>query len=251
MRDAKQKKLKKKLFVSGAMVVLSALLLIVVSFGQYRIKVSGQINMPEAAEIETSIIVEPDLTTHGDDTEIVLTDLQPGDSAKVYASDSNINRRFKLTVTNATGTNVSKVGIKYSISIETANRIPLEFYLVPASDTNSRFASKYEGNGNTGIYKFYDNNYEKKFSIEKTNEVKSCEYYIYTGWDNSGSIASTTNHQDSTARDKTGASYRKEVEVINVKVNVVSDEYEPYYADNKEWYDSKIVSPSNNSGGGN
>lgn len=245
MKDSRKQKLKKKLFVTGAMVIVSAVLLVVVSFGQYRIKITGEIQMPEAADIQASIELVPGFINQGENTEVFLTDLQPGDSAQEFASESNVNRRFKLTVSNATGTNVSQVGLKYSIIITTDNRLPLDFYLVPVSDTDAGYSCK----DISGSYRFYDGESEKMFTIAKGTSVVSDEYYIYTGWNNKGSVTVTNSmHKDTTGRKNTDAKYRKEVDVINVKVNVVSDEYDPYYGSNKEWYNSKITSPLNNGG---
>ena len=229
-------RLRKKLFVAGGYLAVSFALLILVSYGQYRIKVEGEAYMPEAAGIEACLELDKNLAATVDFGSY-LTDLQPGDSARTYASDYStdmtdataLNHKMRVTIKNSSTTTTGEGNNRVTTTVESdldldytlriysnPGRIPLQFIMI---NGDNRYISKRQENGKE--YRFYEltedgnnetvSNTEASFTLEESNDDGNI-YQIFVGWDNTPEKATSL----------TDAAFRKEVELLELRAEVVA-----------------------------
>ena len=200
---------KKKLFVAAAYLLVAALLLVFVSYGQYKIKINADL-MYKAATMQAQISLAHSFDNHSAAVGGWLADLQPGDKASEACTAGDANRKIGVTISNhadATGEQ-TEVDMKYTLRITSAGRLPLEFVLKDGTTTYTSVKSGSE-------YKFVDGSgNEAEFSIGHSGDIDQ-NYEIYVGWDN-------------TSSELTDASYRKEVDVLEIRADVRNDS-EPDY----------------------
>ena len=231
-------KWKKKLFIAGAYLAVSFALLILVSYGQYRIRVEGAAYMPEAAGIEASLELDKNLAATLN-CGSYLTDLQPGDSARTYASAYStnegdataLNHKMQVTIKNSSTTTTgegddqttttvsSDLDLDYTLRIySNPGRIPLQLIMIDGE--NNKYISKRQEDGKE--YRFYKltgngnnetvSNTEASFTLKESNDDGDI-YQIFVGWDNTPENATSL----------TDAAFRKEVELLELRAEVVAE----------------------------
>ena len=228
-------RMKKMLFVAGAYLAVSFALLVLVSYGQYKIRIEGNTVMPVAAGIEACLDLDKNLSETVSLSEY-LTDLQPGDSARTYASaysadnddSAALNHKMQVKVTNSsttvtgegddqvTTTVESDLDLDYTLRIYSSpGRIPMQFILIDSA--NNKYISKRLDEGKE--YRFYKltgngnnetvSNTEASFTLEESNDDGNI-YQIFAGWDNTPENATSL----------TDAVYRKEVEMLELHIDM-------------------------------
>ncbi len=228
--------LKKRLFILAAYILVSAILLAYVSYGQFKITRKGDTTLPAAEGFYATISLreneDADATVL---TSELLSGLLPGDNAMTFATDDIANRKLTLTVTpseaiagedGTTTTYTSTLDLQYAIRIYSDRSIPLQFVLVDPTDSTKKYVSSYED----GVYKFYNESEKETVKITSWRE-KETDYYkadtasgevlfnlpannaatqtclLYVGWD--------------TMKD-TGNKYRKEVDVLKIGAQITA-----------------------------
>lgn len=218
--DTKLPALKKKLFIAASYLAVAGLLLLLASYGQYRIKIAGDVNMPAAKTIEASLTVSYDLDTESTvDLSGYLIGLRPGDRAATFASSPDSANCVTLTVKNASeDARNTEVPLQYSLRIHTLGRLPLQFVLqeTAASEgegSNDPHVINYFSTYADGVYRFMDGPNEDASEIVftlGTDANESNTHRIYVGWaDSDGTFAN--------ARATADGSYRKEVELLELR----------------------------------
>ena len=230
-------KWKKKLFIAGGYLAVSFALLILVSYGQYRIKVEGEAYMPEAAGIEACLELDKNLAATVN-LDSYLTDLQPGDSARTYASAYStdegdataLNHKMRVTIKNSstmttgegddqvTTTVESDLDLDYTLRIfSTPGRVPMQFIMIDGE--NNKYISKRLDEGiEYRFYKLTENgnnetvaSVEADFKLEAANSEGNT-YQIFVGWDNTPENATSL----------TDAAFRKEVELLELRAELIA-----------------------------
>lgn len=236
--------IRKKLFVAVAYLLVSAALIVLVSVAQYKIKIVGEINMPQAATVQAQMNLAQSIENHTVDMNQFLVDLLPDDSAsqfRTYAQAGNEEQKKtaathrmdvviynrKLETLGEDGTTVlteaehSETDMRYKLRIYSKSRLPLEFVLVDHQNGDKDYLSKKID----GVYYFYDYTSEIVDGVEKRTETKEMvfdlsasgdiahRYSIYVGWDNAG-------ESEAEICALNNMSFRKEVELLELRAEV-------------------------------
>lgn len=146
--------LKKKLFILAGYVLAAALLLIYVTYGQYRITIQATVVTPEAAVFSGNIKLEINESTgivNSSAYSQFLSGLIPGDRAHFFATEhpNDTNHKMKLEVSNfqeqpvqtqsdegeqtepaVTEKLVSEADLRYTIRLYSTGFIPVEYVMV-------------------------------------------------------------------------------------------------------------------------
>ena len=228
LNPAKKSALGKKFFVILAFLLVLGMLLLLISFAKYRKKINGEIRMPEAMKIQATLTLDknlsaiesPNLTTY-------LADLQPGDEVRNYLAKNDSDHKIVVTITNhgvVEGSEESdertELTLHYKLYVDTTDHLPLEFIMVDeqgqkyiAQKTGSRYCF-YPLNTNNGTETVETT--EAEFTIAETEGIAQI-YTIYVGWDN------RVSGMDDAAQELTNADYRKEVEMLTLRAEIVAE----------------------------
>lgn len=202
------KELKKKLFITSCYLVVSILLLLYVSYSQYRINIEAIVIMPRvqsmncAINLSTSsgtaigLVNEPIAKLYG-----FLDTLAPGSSASKYCEEDDQNHKIVVTINSTTDT---AIGIDYTLSVITDGVLPLEFIL---KDDSGEYSVK-SVTGKSQELIFVDTMQRPILYTLTKDAVCNNKHYIYVGW----------NTDDPDGQD---ISLCKEVEKICIKAKVV------------------------------
>lgn len=231
--NAKLEQLKKKLFVLGGYLLVTAALLVYVSYSQYRITVNGTVEMPPAYNVQAALGLNQAISSQGAlyFDSAFLNDIAPGSNAETFASNNDDDHKITLTVTNTDSTaegsgDISPLDLTYRIYIKTGGRIPLKFITFD-DDDNKYIATAYtDGSQDELIYTFKKDGTgdEPLFNLSgaafstHTNE-------IFVGWDNS-----KTEYED--------ARFRKEVDELLIVAELVAKSPKKLENSELEWYNT-------------
>ena len=145
-QQSRQSYLKKRLFVAGAYLFVSAVLLVLVSFAQYKIQVNLDKGDKQIAAINTVIELTPSLSSHSNaviNYTNNLNGLQPGQKAQTYASDTSVdqsirdNHRINVCVRSGEKNIASDAAVTFTLKIQGNRRIPLEFVMPVQTKDNT------------------------------------------------------------------------------------------------------------------
>lgn len=241
--------MRKKLFVAAAYLLVSAALLVLVSYGQFKIRIVGELDMPQAAVMQAQIDLAQSIENHGTGLDQFLIDLLPDDSAsqfRTYAQEGEDSAYYQTAVrhridvkiyntaakTNAGGegeqvqtvTESAETDMRYTLRIYSENRLPMQFVLVDHQNGDKDYLSKKID----GVYYFYDYTSETVDGVETRTETNELvfdlgadpsgtfnSYTIYAGWDNTGLNADEIHALND-------MSFRKEVELLELRADVVN-----------------------------
>ena len=246
--------LRKRLFIAAAYLLVVTGLLAYVTYGQYRIKISANVNMPTAATFEASIVLSPneeegrgwaEEDKDTDSHQLLLAGLMPSDDAMEYAKKEDANHHIELKVRNwyeeksdgndeTPGTKViAGVPLEYHIRINGTGCLPLEFVLV--DEDGNKYQSKATTDGaKQRSYKFYLaseegdkvtlSETEALFKIGKNkagalDEVEKT-MHIYVGWQSESDASS----QSMAIKDFDSGAYRKEVERLEIRTVLTGED---------------------------
>ena len=249
--SAKRSAFGKKLFVALAFLLVLGMLFLLISFAKYRKKINGEIHMPEAKMIQATLSLDKDLATMNLASSTYLADLQPGDEVRDFLENEDVDHRIVVTITNhgLVGTSTTldertELTLHYKLYLNSTDHLPLEFIMV--DDNEQRYIAKKANNANSR-YHFYPLNSngsteetEAEFTINKAEEIVQT-YYLYMGWDNNIS-GSTDEEKLLSAQELTNADYRKEVEMLTLRAEIVADRGGVGYSyESKEELQNKIT----------
>ena len=229
LNPAKKSALGKKFFVILAFLLVLGMLLLLISFAKYRKKINGEIRMPEAMKIQATLTLDKDLAAMNLASSTYLADLQPGDEVRKYLAEDDPDHKLVITITNhgLVGTSTTldertELKLRYKLYVDTTDHLPLEFIMV--DEQEQKYIAKKAGSR----YRFYPLNIdngtetagttEAEFAIAET-EVIAQSYTIYVGWNNQVSGADDAL----CAQELTNADYRKEVEMLTLRAEIVAD----------------------------
>ena len=223
--------LRRKLFIIAAYLAVSAALLCLVSYGQYKVSIEGTVNMTRAASIQASIALQYDLDDMDDrsagtntvDLASFLTNLRPGDNAEEYANEymTNGNKTghwmcFSVYNYNRfTNDDISSLPLAYHVRIKTNYRLPLDIYLVTSDDAKDYHMTYVSGNREYRI--LTEAGEEQSFTLGNATK-QSQEFYAFVGWE------TLDLNNMAYARQKASSELRKEVEVLELYVVLNSDQ---------------------------
>ena len=234
LNPAKKSALGKKFFVILAFLLVLGMLLLLISFAKYRKKINGEIRMPEAMKIQATLTLDKNLSAiESQNLTTYLANLQPGDNARDFLEDSeDTGHKIVVTITNhglvgesATQDERTELTLHYKLYVDTTDHLPLEFIMVDGQ------GQKYIAKKTGSRYCFYPLNIdngtetvettEAEFTIAET-EVIAQSYTIYVGWNNRVSGADDAEKLLS-AQKFTNADYRKEVEMLTLRAEIVAE----------------------------
>ena len=227
LNPAKKSALGKKFFVILAFLLVLGMLLLLISFAKYRKKINGEIRMPEAMKIQATLTLDKNLSAiESQNLTTYLADLQPGDEVRNYLAKNDSDHKIVVTITNhgvVEGSEESdertELTLHYKLYVDTTDHLPLEFIMVDeqgqkyiAQKTGSRYCF-YPLNTNNGTETVETT--EAEFTIAETEGIAQI-YTIYVGWDN------RVSEMDD-AQKLTNADYRKEVEMLTLRAEIVAE----------------------------
>ena len=234
LNPAKKSALGKKFFVILAFLLVLGMLLLLISFAKYRKKINGEIRMPEAMKIQATLVLDKNLSAMESlaSNSTYLADLQPGDEVRNYLAENDSDHKIVVTITNhgvVEGSEESdertELKLRYKLYLEGTDHLPLEFILVDEQD------NRYIAKKTTERYHFYPltnangvetvGDTEAEFTIAETGDITQI-YTIYVGWDNHVSGADAEAKLLS-AQERTSTDYRKEVEMLTLRAEIVAD----------------------------
>ena len=211
--------MRRKLFIIASYLVVTALLLVMVSYGQYRISMDAEMNMPSAWLIQASLALENDqrtIETGVDAVQAYLADLKPGDEPEDTNEDGTPIHAIQFQVRNYTNENdVTQLGLQYTVRVKYAARLPLKMILIDPDDDTVTYESVRDER--TKAYLFMDSESEEKVFTFGTDETEK-SFVILVGWDND--YVDSTNLKESSWSNVTG-SLEKEVDVLQVYTEIV------------------------------
>ena len=245
--------LRKRLFVLAGYVIVMAALLLYVSYGNYRIKMTATLEFPQVSQMRATISLTPNIEDTRTQSEALnyVTDLMPGDDAASFASDETDEaHRMTLTVNNYTtedGTDVpSAMPMDYSLVIDGHGDLNLQFVLVDGDGNTC--TSRSSGSYQDMEYRFYESDEEDAAEVTfhfDADTPQSHTYYIYIGWNNGTRTTKTAlvdgayrNVSTSSARTREDNHYRKEVEDLTIRAELT--ELDPGHA---VYSEAPVVSP--------
>ena len=234
LNPAKKTALGKKFFVILAFLLVLGMLLLLISFAKYRKKINGEIRMPEAMKIQATLVLDKNLSAMESlaSNSTYLADLQPGDEVRNYLAENDSDHKIVVTITNhgvVEGSEESdertELKLRYKLYLEGTDHLPLEFIMVDeqgqkyiAKKTGSRYCF-YPLNTNNGTETVETT--EAEFTIAETEDIAQI-YTIYVGWNNrvsgNGDAAKLLS-----AQKLTNADYRKEVEMLTLRAEIVAE----------------------------
>ena len=207
--------MKKKLFIAASYLVVSVLLLMLVTYGQYRIRIKGDVVMPAAETNQASLAISHNLDA-------------------TYAGDASGNRMVSVTVYDHFEQEKTGIPLEYTLRIYSKGILPLQFLLV---DGNDKYLSDMDDDG---VYRFYPVNHtqssdetqtEQTFAFAEGEEEHS--FSIYVDWDNSAQTVAQM-------QQNTKGAYRKEVNLLELRVEVVGKSVGPGSSDTEEQLKAKV-----------
>ena len=222
----------KKFFVILAFLLVLGMLFLLISFAKYRKKIDGEIRMPEAKMIQATLSLDKDLAAMNLASSTYLADLQPGDEVRDFLENEDVDHRIVVTITNhgLVGTSTTldertELKLRYKLYLEGTDHLPLEFIMVDeqgqkyiAKKTGSRYCF-YPLNTNNGTETVETT--EAEFTIAETEDIAQI-YTIYVGWNNRVSGADDAAKL-LCAQELTNADYRKEVEMLTLRAEIVAE----------------------------
>lgn len=227
-------KLKKRLFIVAGYLLVATAMLVYVSYSHFRMKIEAQVYMPETYEIQASMSLDPKLST-AQSVELgsaFLNELNPSSDA----ADLDSKRCITLFVSNGDTTSpeaissVSELDAKYTITIESSGRLPLEF-LIYDSVEEGQAKTTYTAVAFDGSYSYGDGPLEFRFTDENGTEFRPAlpqgtegaatrnMHKIYVGWDQSARLRGDYDPSVFESMD-----FRKEIDEIRVKIEIISDD---------------------------
>ena len=219
MNNEKLSKLKKKLFTLAAYLLVSASLLVYVSYSQYKIKYEATVIMPKVytmkaglklysktgeggAEENRGLVQNLELASGTDLAETVLTtedtvvingfldELMPGNVAATYASTGDADgaqHKLIIAVDNALGgtadAEASRLGIKYSLSVSTDGILPLHFILIDKNGAECSLKTNHTGSKTEEQYFKDADGKPVEFELP-AGEYSINDHNVYVGWNN-------------------------------------------------------------------
>ena len=227
-------KLKKRLFIVAGYLLVATAMLVYVSYSHFRMKIEAQVYMPETYAIQASMSLDPKLSAAQsvDLDAAFLNDLNPSSDA----ADFDSRKCITIVVSNGDTTSpeaissLSELDAKYTISIESSGRLPLEFLicdsLEPGQEKTTYTAVAFDGSYSYGDgpleFRFKDENgAEYRPVLPKGIEGASAQntHKIYVGWDQSARLKS-----DYAPSVYENMDFRKEIDEIRVKIELISDD---------------------------
>ena len=206
------KKLKKKLFIAGAYLLIFFLLLLYVSYSAYRIHIAADVIMPQAIPVQAGLTVSCNLADGKtvDAQGIVLNGLQPGE--KVSTASDATERIISVTVKNSTVSEVSKLPQSFKIYVEETGPIPLEIILTDDEDPSFSARAVTSVVGSSGSYdKIKIARFAKEDGSEPVfnfgaNQNQQHSFKLHFGWNNKIKVHSST--------------IKKELAIVNIRVEL-------------------------------
>ena len=227
--------MKKKLFIAASYLAVSVLLLMLVTYGQYRIRIKGDVVMPAAETIQASLAISHDLDAETSaDLSGYLAGLHPGDNATTHAGDASGNRMVSVTVYDHFEQEKTGIPLEYTLRIYSKGILPLQFLLV---DGNDKYLSDMDDDG---VYRFYPVNHTQSSDETQTEQTFAFaegegehSFSIYVDWDNSAQTVAQM-------QQNTKGAYRKEVNLLELRVEVVGKSVGPGSSDTEEQLKAKV-----------
>lgn len=264
-KEAKDKStiaaLRRRLFILAAYVVVTAALLIYVSYSNYRLLRTATVQFPEATFMAATLTLTPNTAdgkneVYAANMDAVLANLAPGDNVTDLADAEDIDHRIVLTVKSFASEEpdepeepengeeggeeepehtVTPLAMDYVIKVKSFGHLPLDLMLVEEDGTS--YKSQRTGSYGAYEYRFYsDSSFseEAEFHFDKDTEAEKT-FYIYVGWLQSPRKPSGWNdgHQTFSTSVNTNENgrYRREVDDLTVIAEITGanpgvDEYD-------------------------
>ena len=241
--------LRRRLFILAAYVVVTAALLVYVSYSNFKLMRTATVQFPETEFMAATLTLTPNIQDGKDgeyaaetNMSAVLADLAPGDVVTKLAQDEDVNHRLTLTVKsfeqeedNGGGGSepektVTPLAMDYHLVLKSYGHLPLELLLIRDGDSVSYKTQRTGSYTNTYEYRFYlpgasEDDYSQEavfhFDEDEDNEHK---FYIYVGWlqsprkeagwSDGHRIYSTSVNTNENGR------YRHEVDELTVKAEI-------------------------------